>query len=237
MRLAAAVTALAALAAFAPAAEPARKRKPTIESSALPPEPGAPSAAKKAAAPEASAEPVPPRPAGKGCLWRTLSAPQIGLEALVQRCNFGYRTIDFAAGKRALIQIMQDAGKDEDLYPVVVMYEKKEDEAPDDAIRRAAFGKLSRYQRKHCRVVAKHVPHLGLSKAAFTIEPDEVYAEKIAKENGTDIPPPPCGDMGISFDGVSYWEFHAMENPRRFAFVNAGQDSPLFDETGLKFLP
>lgn len=50
-------------------------------------------------------------------------------------------------------------------------------------------------------------------------------------------PPPPRGDLGISLDSLTYFEFHALENPRRFAFVSAGQDAPLFDETAIKFLP
>jgi len=50
-------------------------------------------------------------------------------------------------------------------------------------------------------------------------------------------PPPPCGNLGVTFDSLTYFEFHAVENPRRFAFVSAGQDAPLFDETKIKFLP
>jgi len=187
-----------------------------------------------------AAAPPPPlasRPAEKGCAWRLLSSPELGLEVPVQRCDFGFRVIDFGAGKTSLYQSMTDAGKKEDVFPVVSMFEKKADEGPDEAIRRVAFKKLTRYQRKHCVVVAKHVPHLGLSKSAFTISPDEEYAAKAAAKAGADIPPPPCGDLGEAADGLTYFEFHALENPRRFAFVWAGQDTPLFDETRLKFLP
>lgn len=237
MRLAAAALLLAGAASAAPA--PSKRKAPTPEQAALPPAPGAPgkpavSLKPGVAAPE---HPLPSRPAEKGCAWKLLSAPEIGLELQVQSCDFGYRTIEFGAGKRALIQAMTDKGKKPDLFPVVVMYEKKESEGPDEAIRRAVFGKLSRHERKHCRVTAKPVPRMGPGKTAFTIEPDEEYADAHAKKFAGEVPPPPCGDMGISFDGISYFEFHDAENPRRFAFVNAGQDTPLFDETGLKFLP
>lgn len=241
MRLAALAAVLLAGTAFA-----APKKALTPEQAALPPAPEAP---KPAAAPSAPGMPVkpspvvparkgPPRPAEKGCAWKLLSSPEIGLELQVQSCDFGFRTIEFGVGKRALIQSMTDKGKKPDLFPVIVMYEKKEGEGPDEAIRRAVFGKLTRYERKHCRVVAKAVAHMvGADKSAFTIEPDETYAEAHGKKYAGEVPPPPCGDMGTSFDGISYFEFHDAENPRRFAFVNAGQDTPLFDETGLKFLP
>lgn len=185
----------------------------------------------------AAPPPLASRPAEKDCAWRLFSSPALGLEVPVQRCDFGFRVIDFGEGKTSLYQSIADTGQKEDAFPVVSMFEKKADEGPDEAIRRVAFKKLSRYQRKHCVVVAKHVPHLGLSKSAFTISPDEAYATKVAEEAGTDVPPPPCGDLGESAGSLTYFEFHALENPRRFAFVWAGQDAPLFDETRLKFLP
>lgn len=185
----------------------------------------------------AAPPPLASRPAETGCAWRLFSSPELGLEVPVQRCDFGFRVIDFGAGKTSLYQSMRDAGQKEDVYPVISMFEKKADETPDEAIRRVAFKKLTRYQRRHCSVTARHVPYLGLSKSAFTITPDEKYAAEVAEKAGTDVPPPPCGDLGESADSLTYFEFHAMENPRRFAFVSAGQDTPLFDESRLKFLP
>ncbi len=182
-------------------------------------------------------EPLASRPAEKGCQWLIFNSPELGLRVPYQRCDFGYRVIDFGPGKRSFFQSMQDKGKKEDVYPVITMYAKSEDEAPDKAVRRVAFGKLSFYKRRHCVVVATHIPHLGLNKQAFTISPDKEYAAKVAKEAGTDIPEPPCGDQGESADSISYFEFHPMENAKRFAFVSAGQDTPLFDETMIQFLP
>jgi hypothetical protein len=186
-----------------------------------------------AAAPAAPA----PRSAEKGCEWKLFTSAALGIEVPYQRCDFGYRVIDFAAGKRGLYQTMQDKGKKRDVYPVITVFDKKADEAPDEAIRRTAFKALSWYKRRHCAVVATHVAHLGLNKAAFTISPDAEYAAKAAKEAGTDIPEPPCGDQGESADSVSYFEFHPLENPRRFVFVSAGQDTPLFDDSAIRFLP
>lgn len=194
-------------------------------------------AALAAAPPPPPPDPLASRPAEKGCEWRLFKSPELGLEVPYQRCDFGYRVIDFGPGKRSFFQSMQDKGKKEDVYPVITMYTKDADEAPDKAVRRAAFGKLSFYKRRHCVVVATHIPHLGLNKQAFTISPDKEYAAKVAKKAGTDIPEPPCGDQGETADSVTHWEFHPLENTKRFAFVSAGQDTPLFDETMIRFLP
>jgi hypothetical protein len=186
---------------------------------------------------------VPSTPAGrapeKGCAWTTLSSPEVGIELPVQRCDFGYRVIEFTTlpHKHHVYQSIQDKGKKATLYPVVTVYSMKADERPDDAVRRVALGTLSRYKRKHCVVVARYLSHLGPGKAAFTISPDKKYAAEALEAAGGDIPEPPCGEYGELADGLTYFEFHPLENPRRFLFVSAGQDTPLFDETALKLLP
>lgn len=180
------------------------------------------------------------RVAEKDCVWRTYTSTALGLEVPVQRCDYGFRVIDFTevAGKPTLYQSMKEQGKDKtSVDAAVTVFEKKADERPDEAIRRVAFKKLDRYQRKHCVVVAKHVAYLKDGKAAFTIVPDEKYQAEVERAAGADIPPPPCGELGDYADGRVYWEFHPVENPRRFVFVNIGQDTPLFDETALRFLP
>ncbi len=78
----------------------------------------------------------------------------------------------------------------------------------------------------------------GTGKKAYQIVPDEELADQAAREAQGDIPEPPCGDRSESADGISYFEFHPDENPRRFVFVDAGQEEhPMFDERSLTFLP
>ena len=188
----------------------------------------------------AAAPAAPPsRPAGKGCQWKVFTSAELGLSVPYQRCDFGYRVIDFleVPGRKSLYLSMEDTGKKASLYPVVTVHEMKADETPDAAIRRVAFGKLSRYKRKHCVVVAKYLAYLGQGKAAFTISPDEKYAAEAEAASSGEIPDPPCGDQGELADGLAYFEFHPIENPSRFLFVSAGQDTPLFDEAALKLLP
>jgi hypothetical protein len=175
----------------------------------------------------------------KGCAWKTLSSPELGLEVSVQRCDFGYRVIEFLTlpRKRVLYQSMQDTGKKASLYPVVTVFTMKARETPDAAIKRVALGRLSWYKRKHCLVVPRRLDHLAPGKAAFTLSPDKKYAAAALEAAGGDIPEPPCGEFGELADGLTYFEFHPAENPARFLFVDAGQDTPLFDETSLKLLP
>jgi len=175
----------------------------------------------------------------KGCVWKTLSSAELGLEVRHQRCDFGYRVIEFLTlpRKPILYQSLQDTGKKAVLYPVVTVFTMKAKEGPDEAIRRVAMKSLSRYKRRHCQVVARYLPHLGPGRAAFTISPDVEYAQKALEAADGDIPEPPCGEFGELADGLTYFEFHPAENPLRFLFVDAGQDTPLFDETALKLLP
>jgi hypothetical protein len=186
----------------------------------------------------AAAPPQASRPADKGCVWKTLTSKQLGLEVKHQRCDFGYRIIDFVVlpGKPHLYQTMEDTGKKAVLYPVVTVYKMKRDEGPEEAIKRVAFSPLSLYKRKHCLVVQRRLSYLGAAKAAYTLAPDKKYAEKALEAADGDIPEPPCGELGELADSLTYFEFHPTENPERFLFVSAGQDLPMFDETSLKLL-
>lgn len=188
----------------------------------------------------AAAPPPPPpgRTLEKGCAWKTLTSKQLGLEVRHQRCDFGYRVIDFVVlpGKPNLYQTMEDTGKKAVLYPVVTVFKMKRDETPEEAIKRVAFGPLSLYKKKHCLVVERRLSHLGTAKAAYTLAPDNKYAEKALEAADGEIPDPPCGELGELADSLTYFEFHPAENKERFLFVSAGQDLPLFDEASLKLL-
>jgi hypothetical protein len=55
-----------------------------------------------ASLPAGAAASGPSRKPVKGCSWRKISDPALGLEAWVQRCDFGFRKIDFQIAKAAL---------------------------------------------------------------------------------------------------------------------------------------
>lgn len=188
----------------------------------------------------ASAEPAAVRPAQKGCAWVTAESKGLGLSVRHQKCDWGFRTVDFAfvKGKDSLFQVMRDAeAKKDDLYPVITVFSKKADERIEDAVKRVASKGLSLKKRRHCRVTYRRMEKAVADRLVLAYAPDEGYAAELAKEAGTDIPEPGCGEMGEMPDSLVYWEYHPKESKTRFAFVSAGQDDPLFDEESLRFEP
>ena len=184
---------------------------------------------------------VPSRAPDKGCAWGRLSDPALGLELFAPKCDFGFRTIAFdsSAKKGAVYQVWRDSGAAETAEAVIWVYEAKGGESVPKALARLFVAKLAPERRRHCLVREKRLPFLdGVSKRAYEIVPDAELAAKTDEESRGDVPEPPCGDRGESADGVSYFEYHPGENPRRFAFVDAGQEEhPLFDEKSISFLP
>src|SRR5262249_47429946 len=59
----------------------------------------------------------PSRPASKGCRWEKASNASVGLEAWVERCDYGYRKIDFLFTQSSLAMRFSDGGGQPD--PVV----------------------------------------------------------------------------------------------------------------------
>lgn len=180
------------------------------------------------------------RPPDRDCAWTTLSDPGLGVDLRTQTCDFGFRTVGFetSAKDTTIYEVLTDtATRRRTRQAAIVLFSKKPQETPERAIQRVAFRKLGFKARRHCSVVAKPLGFLNKGKTAFTIAPDEEFAEEIARKAGDQIPPPPCGDMGELPDGFTYFEFHA-DSPGRFAFVIYGQDDhPLFDESSLTFRP
>ena len=177
----------------------------------------------------------PSRSPDKGCVWTNLSAPALSL--LYQKCDLGFRRIDFAASEGQVFQIYLDtATRERSRQPVISVFEKKAEESLEDAITRVA--KLSRRARKHCTVTTKKLGFLGAGKKAYTILPDEKFTAEASKKAGDGVPEGACGPLGDQPDGLGYFEFHPAENPTRFVYVDFGQEEhPLFDEKSLKFLP
>jgi hypothetical protein len=183
----------------------------------------------------------PSRAPDKGCAWVRLSDPALGLELFAPKCDFGFRRIyfDSSAKKRTVYQVTRDSNTAEIADPVIWVYEKKAEETPEQALKRLFISKLRASKRHDCIVKETTFRSFdGTGKRAYQIVPDEELADQASREAQGDIPEPPCGDRSESADGISYFEFHPDENPRRFVFVDAGQEEhPMFDEKSLLFLP
>ena len=175
----------------------------------------------------------PSRKAFKGCKWEKLSDPAVGLEVFAQKCDYGFRKIDFLLAKSALSIRYSDGGAPE---PVVEVFDLKDGEAPEAGVRRLWAERTPKFFHERCVVAPYGKPPAGAKW--LTVEPNAAYgAELKKKQDPNEVPPPPCGDWGWAPDGIQYWEAHPRENARRVLFVRAGQDTPLFDERTLKILP
>src|SRR5256885_9373287 len=62
---------------------------------------------------------APSRPADKGCKWEKLSDAKLGLEAWVERCDYGFRKIDFLVKGNSLAQRYSDGGAPEPVIDVL----------------------------------------------------------------------------------------------------------------------
>jgi hypothetical protein len=179
----------------------------------------------------------PSRPADKDCAWEKLSDPGLGLEAWVERCDYGFRKIDFLVKGGSLAIRYSDGGAPE---PVVDVLDLLPGESEKAGIQRILAARTPKAIAARC-VVAPYrgdkAPPAGVER--FTFAPDAAYRKELdakASPDG-DIPEPPCGDWGESFDGIQYFEAQPSSGSRKVLFVRAGQDIPLFDEETLRLLP
>jgi hypothetical protein len=194
--------------------------------------PVAPALAKDAPRPAGK----PSRKADKGCKWEKLSAASVGLEVWAQRCDYGFRKIDFLLDKNALLMRYSDGGAPE---PVVEVFDLKDGETPEAGVKRVWAEKTPKFFHDRC-VEASYrdggKPPTGVKWLTF--EPDAAYAKELKKKaDPNEVGDPPCGDWGTAPDGIQYWETHPAGPVRRILFVRVGQDIPLYDERTLRLLP
>jgi hypothetical protein len=178
----------------------------------------------------------PSRAAQKGCTWEKLSDATLGLEAWVQRCDFGYRKINLFAKHNALMSKYSDGG---DADALIEVFDLTANETPEAGIKRI-FAEHTKDKTLVARCVLK--PYKGDPAPAgvkrFTFLPNAALQKELDKTNDPgDIPEPPCGDWGDAPDGIQYFEAQPTSGARRVMFVRAGQDEPLFDEKTLHLLP
>lgn len=191
------------------------------------------------ASPALGAEPGrPSRPPVKGCVWEKASDAGIGLEAWVQRCDFGFRKIDFLFDKGSLaIRYSDGSGKPD---PLVEILDLAAGETWEKGIQRLFAERTPKAVAARCALVPFHGGN-GKAPAGvkrFTFMPDSAYQKELAaKASPNEVPEPPCGDWGAAPDGIQYFEAHPGGAVRKVLFVRVGQDEPLFDEKTLTLLP
>ena len=170
----------------------------------------------------------PSRPPVKGCKWETVSNATVGLEAWVQRCDFGFRKIDLFIKGSSLFIRYSDGGKPDPLIDVLPLAGGETAEA---GIRRIFASHTDKNLAKRCMLA----PYPGQTRPGakrYTFIPDAAYQKELNKNrNSNEVGDPTCGDWGDAPDGIQYFEVQG--SARKVLFVRVGQDEPLFDEKTL----
>ena len=178
----------------------------------------------------------PSRAAEQGCKWERFSNAGMRLDAWVQRCDFGNRKIDFVAQGSSLAQRYSDGGGKPE--PVVDSLDLKPGETPEQGIRRLFDERTDRKTAAQCVLApwkdpSKKKAPAGVKRYSFEANAKLARAIKARTQPG-DMPDSACGDWGEDTDGIQYWEAQPASGVPKVLFVRVGQDTPLFDEDGLK---
>lgn len=193
-----------------------------------------------AAALAATAQAAPPdgpsrKPVEK-CAWERLSDAKLGLEAWVQRCDYGFRRIDFLVQGDALAIRYSDGGGTPD--PVVDVLALEPGETPEAGVKRIFAARTDAAVAKRCTIAPWKQGRTPAGVARFTFVPDAAYAKELKKTQSPDeVGEPPCGAYGASPDGIQYFETQPKSGAAKVLFVRVGQDEPLFDQQTLRLLP
>jgi len=183
---------------------------------------------------DAAKPPDPSRAAVKGCTWERLSDPALGLAAWVQRCDYGFRKIDFLVQGNAVMARYSDGG---DPYPQVEVLDLQAGESPEAGIRRVYAARTEAAIAKRC-VLAPWREGAPSGRKRYAFVPDAAYRKELDRTASPDeVPEPACGDLGDAPDGIQYFEAQPDSGARKVLFVRVGQDEPLFDEATLELLP
>ena len=186
------------------------------------------------AAPAGAAKDAPSRAPGKGCKWEKMSDAKLGLEVWAQRCDYGFRKVDFLFTATSLAQRYSDGGAPE---PVIDVFDLEAGEKPDAGVKRIFAAKTDPAVAKRCVLAPYREGKAPAGAERFTFVPDRAYAKELkAKEDPNEVPDPPCGDLGDAPDGIQYFETQPKSGAAKILFVRPGQDEPLFDERTLRLL-
>ncbi|HLX08929.1 MAG TPA: hypothetical protein VKY89_13835 [Thermoanaerobaculia bacterium] len=187
------------------------------------------------ASPAGAQNGAPSRKAGRGCAWEKLADAKLGLAAWVQRCDYGFRKIDFLIVKRSLAVRFSDGGGPD---PLVDVFDLEPGEAPAAGIQRLFKARTDPKLAARCVLAPYRGSKAPAGVQRFTFVPNAAYLKQLAaKADPNEVGDPPCGDWGDAPDGIQYFEAQPASGARKVLFVRVGQDEPLFDEQTLRLLP
>ncbi len=182
----------------------------------------------------AAAPRTPSHPPFRNCAWEELADATVGLAAWVQRCDYGFRKIDFMFVGQALAIRFSDSGTPD---PVVEVIDRLPGESPETGVNRHFIEHTEKAVAARCVMAAYRGAKLPSGAKRYTFVPNAAYAKELkAKSDPNEVGDPPCGDWGIASDGIQYYEVHPASKVRKVLFVRIGQDEPLFDEKTLRLI-
>ena len=167
---------------------------------------------------------APSRPPVKGCVWEQVSDRSLGFEAQVQRCDYGFRKIDFFIKGNSLFIRYSDGGAPD---PVIDILDLQPGETVEAGLKRLFAERTEKSLAKGCKLAAYREDHPRRDVKRYTFVP-----KVPPKTNPDEVGDPPCGKWGDAPDGIQYFEVHP--GARKVLFVRVGQDEPLFDEQTLR---
>jgi hypothetical protein len=183
----------------------------------------------------------PSRAADDKCAWQKFSDAKLGLEAWVERCDYGKdRKVDFVtAGQSLAIRYSDDGNKPD---PLIDVFALRSEETPEQAIARVFKAHTKAALAAKCVLEPYSYPDMPAPAGArrYNYVPNAAFQKMLdakaaaQKDNDGDIPDPPCGDWGDSPDGIQYFEAQPERGATHVMFVRVGQDIPLFDEDTLR---
>jgi len=158
----------------------------------------------------------------------------VGLAVWAQRCDYGFRKIDFLFVDRALAIRYSDGGKPD---PVIEVLDRLPGETPEAAVKRHYAEHTEKAIAARCSMTPYRGAKLPAGARRYTFVPDAAYRKELKKKaDPSEVGDPPCGDWGIAADGIQYYEVHPASNVRKVLFVRIGQDDPLYDEKTLRLV-
>jgi hypothetical protein len=185
-----------------------------------------------AIAPFALANDAPSRPADKGCKWEKLTDAALGLEAWVERCDYGSQKIDFVVQGHSLAERHSDGGAPEAVVDVIPL---RPGESAEAGMKRVFAEHTAAKVARRCIVSAYKGWPARKGAQRFAFVPNAAFRKELDRTQRADeVPDPPCGDWGDAPDGIQYFE--VQPGADKILFVRVGQDTPLFDEQTLRII-
>ena len=176
----------------------------------------------------------PSRPPAPRCAWEKIADATVGLAAWVQRCDYGFRKIDFLFKGNALAIRYSDGGEPE---PLIEVLDLLPGETIETGIKRWFAAHTDAALAARCVLARYRGARPPAGARRYTFVPNAAYRKELkATANPDEVGDPACGEWGDAPDGIQYFETHPAGNTRKVLFVRVGQDEPLFDEKSLRLI-